>query len=103
MEGKYLVTADSWFYAPDGQQYKAVWGEVEILSDNILGVKTNSRSSNWYCKIGGDKNHVIIAGCQIHYAVQTDEKPSSKNMKTEDYFEGKVVMNEVPSRIYFTE
>jgi hypothetical protein len=36
MKGKYLITTDSWFYAPDGKQYKAVWGEVSILSDSIL-------------------------------------------------------------------
>ncbi len=103
MKGKYLITADSWFYAPNGQQYKAVWGNVEILSDTILGVKTNARSSNWYAKIGSEENHVIIAGCQIHYAIKCNKEPSRDNLITEDYFEGKVMYNEVPSRIYFTE
>lgn len=76
MEGKYLITTDNWFFAPDGLQYRGVWGEVEIVSDAILGIKTNIRSSNWYAKVGTEENHVIIAGCQIHYAVKTDIKPA---------------------------
>lgn len=100
---KYLVTADGWFIAPDGQQYKAIWGAIEILSDSILGVKTNARSANWYAKIGTDNNHVIVAGCQIHYAVKCENRPSSDFLKMEDYFEGKAVMSDALSRIYFAE
>ena len=77
MTGKYLITADAWFYAPDGNQYKSVWGEVEIVSDSILGIKTNVRSSNWFAKIGSEEKHVIIAGCQIHYACKSDKKPET--------------------------
>ena len=66
MKGKYLITTDAWFYAPDGKQYNAVWGEVEIVSDSILGIKTNVRSSNWFAKVGTEHKHVIVAGCQIH-------------------------------------
>ena len=77
MQGKYLITTDSWFYGADGIQYKAVWGEVKITTDDVLGVKTNSKSSNWYAKVSGEKNHIIIAGCQIHYAVKTDKKPNT--------------------------
>ena len=31
MKGKYLITTDAWFIAPDGHSYKAAWGEVEIV------------------------------------------------------------------------
>ena len=31
-------------------------------------IKTNVKSTNWYVLIG----NMIIAGCQIHYAIQTD-------------------------------
>lgn len=75
MKGKYLITTDGWFYAPDGRQYKSVWGEVEIISDAILNIKTNVRSSNWFAKIGSNNNHVIVAGCQIHYACKYDKEP----------------------------
>ena len=76
MKGKYLVTTDNWFYAPDGKKYRSAWGEIEILKDDILGVSTNRNSTNWYAKIGSKENHVIIAGCQIHYAVKC-EKPNT--------------------------
>jgi hypothetical protein len=48
MKGKYLITTDNWFVAPDGSE----------------------------------ENHIIIAGCQIHYAVKCD-KPHSSDI--EDY------------------
>jgi hypothetical protein len=76
MNGKYLITTDNWFYGPDGKQYRGVWGEVQIFDDNqILGIKTNMRSTNWYAKVGTEENHVIIAGCQIHYAIKCEQKP----------------------------
>jgi len=76
MKGKYIITADNWFVAPDGQEYRAAWGEVEILTDAILGVETNSNASNWCVKIGSEEKHVIIAGCQIHYAARCEKKPN---------------------------
>lgn len=102
-EGKYLVTTDDWFFAPDGQQYKAAWGDVTILSDSVLGVKTNARSANWFAKIGSEDNHIIIAGCQIHYAVRCDSRPNDGKMKTENVHEGLQIESEVSSRIYFAE
>lgn len=103
MKGKYLITTDCWFYAPDGKQYRAVWGNVEILNDDILGIKTNVRSSNWFAKVGTNESHIIVAGCQIHYAVKTDEKPNTKNV-IEDLSEGgKYVLSERPTRIYIFE
>jgi len=75
MTGKYLITTDAWFIAPNGKNYRAVWGEVEILSDSFLNIKTNNKSTNWFAKIGSEKRHVIVAGCQIHYAIKCEEKP----------------------------
>ena len=83
MKEKYLITTDSWFIAPDGLQYKAAWGIVEILQDSFLGVKTNGRSANWFAKVGSESKHVIIAGCQIHYGVRCKDEP--KNHKIEDF------------------
>jgi hypothetical protein len=77
MKGKYLITTDSWFYAPNGKQYKAAWGEVEVFEDSILGIKTNRNASNWYLKVGSLSHHVLIAGCQIHYAVMCSVKPNN--------------------------
>lgn len=103
MTGKYLITTDAWFLAPDGQEYKAVWGEVEILSDNFLGIKTNARSANWFAKVGSEENHVIIAGCQIHYAAKSEERPSSNFCETWTTEGGNFKSFKSPSRIYFAE
>ena len=67
---KYLITTDNWFTAPDGDQYKAVFGTViAILKDaDTLGIKTNKGSTNWYVQIG----RMLVAGCQIHYCIKTD-------------------------------
>jgi len=71
---KALITTDAWFMAPDGREYRAVFGTVEaVLSDcETLGIKTNARSTNWYVKIGG----MLIAGCQIHYAIECESAAS---------------------------
>jgi hypothetical protein len=73
---KYIITTEGWFYAPDGKKYKAVWGAVELLPDAVLGVKTNKGSTNWYAKVGSEEKHVIVAGCQIHYASHSEEAPN---------------------------
>lgn len=80
MTGKYLITTEQWFIAPDGIQYKAVWGDVKIVDDTVLGVKTNRGSTNWYAKVGSDENHVIVAGCQIHYACRCEKEPNTKGV-----------------------
>lgn len=65
---KVLITTDAFFYAPDGNAYRAVWGTVRSLNDDqsSLGIRTNARSTNWYLLIG----NMLIAGCQIHYAIE---------------------------------
>lgn len=67
---KALITTDCWFIAPDGKQYRSVFGTVKAVqsSEETLGVRTNARSTNWYVEIGC----VTLAGCQIHYAIRTD-------------------------------
>ena len=68
---KFLITCDNWFIAPDGEQYRAVFGTVHGVQDSeaTLGIKTNAKSTNWYVMIG----NMVLAGCQIHYAVRCDD------------------------------
>jgi hypothetical protein len=103
MKGKYLITADNWFFAPDGRQYKSVWGNVEVLEDSFLGVKTNRNSSNWFAKVGTEENHVIIAGCQIHYALKSDIKPIEQIVNDHTTGESGIVHYERPTYIYIAE
>ena len=68
---KVLLTTFAYFFAPDGKQYRAVFGTIKGIfsSEKTLGTKTNNKSTNWYIEIG----NMIIAGCQINYAVKTDK------------------------------
>jgi hypothetical protein len=45
---KALITTDQWFFAPNGDQYKAVYGTIKGVYDSqlTLGVKTNAKSTN---------------------------------------------------------
>ena len=99
MKGNYLITTDNWFTAPDGKYYKSVWGNVEIIEDSFLGIKTNRISSNWFAKVGSEDNHVIIAGCQIHYAVKCD-KPNIGDTENYEVVDGVVKNYMIPTRIY---
>lgn len=103
MKGKYLITTDEWFIAPDGQSYKSVWGEVLILEDSIIGLKTNRNSTNWYAKIGNEEKHIIVAGCQIHYALKCEERPKLHKHIMEEVFEGKQFQSKTMTRIYLAE
>ncbi len=83
----YLITTDNWFFAPDGKQYRAVFGVLNgIPSDkDTLGIKTNRGSTNWYVDIGG----MLIAGCQIHYAMRTESVNLGCHMEfTEEIISG---------------
>lgn len=101
---KYLITTDAWFIGNSGRQYRAVWGKVEVFSDDSLGISTNRSSTNWYLKVGTKNNHVIIAGCQIHYAVRSDEKPK-KDAMIDDWTSenGKCNLMKTPTKIYITD
>lgn len=97
---KYLVTTDKWFYAPDGKKYCAAWGKITVFEDSILGLKTNRNSTNWFAKIGTEDNHIIIAGCQIYYAVRCEEKPNTDAVNEFQYDTSKQTSFIRPSEIY---
>ena len=85
-----LVTTDGWFIAPDGEQYRAVFGTLRgVRSDSdTLGIKTNARSTNWYLQVGD----MLIAGCQIHY-VMLANRVSLKPPMLEGQHEGRAVFS----------
>lgn len=103
MKGKMLITTDAWFYAPDGLKYRSVWGEVKIIEDSALGVKTNRNSTNWYAYVGSEEKGVIVAGCQIHYAVKCDKAPNTDIVQDFHYGDGKSHAYERPTEIYLAE
>ena len=103
MKGKYLITSDAWFYAPDGKQYRAAWGEVEIIEDSFLGVKTNRNSTNWFAKVGSEQKHIVIAGCQIHYAIKCENRPNTEASDDWTSNDNGCIKYERPTTIYIAE
>ena len=94
-----LVTTDQWFFAPDGSQYRAAYGKLlEVVdSKDALGIRTNSKSSNWYVQVG----RVLIAGCQVHYAVNCEgAEMNFGDVESELTHEGKLTHQKTPTRIY---
>ena len=98
---KALITADGWFYAPDGRSYRAVFGTIKgiLTSEDTLGIKTNAKSTNWYVEIG----NMLVAGCQIHYAIKTDKCSKDKALNWSSSAESGVKEFETPCSIYFAD
>lgn len=84
----YVITTDNWFVAPDGNQYKAVFGTVHGIynDEETLRIKTNRGSANWYVSIG----NMTIAGCQIHYMIRSSCYNTNHAVRDIEY-EGKIV------------
>lgn len=98
---KVLVTTDNWFHAPDGNTYRAVFGTVKGVHDvkGVLGITPNDRSMNWFLNIG----NMIIAGCQIHYAVKCDKCSSSGGLGWSSDAENGLKSYQTPNSIYFAD
>lgn len=94
---KALITTDSWFFGRDGLQYRAVFGTVRAIksSEDTLGIRTNSKSTNWYVEIG----NMLVAGCQIHYAIKTDDACLG-NVNDSETINGETKDFVRPGRIY---
>jgi len=95
-----LITCGNWFYAPDGCTYRSVFGTIHGVhsSEETLGVKTNSKSTNWYVEIG----NMTLAGCQIHYAIRCDAVHVGKAADW-NLHEGNPVEYTRPGAIYMAE
>jgi hypothetical protein len=73
---KYLITSINWFVGPDGKQYRAAFGRVELFeAKKELGF-IPTRSANWYVKIGKRDKYILIAGCQLNYFLRTNDRPT---------------------------
>jgi hypothetical protein len=103
MTGKYLITTDRYFIAPDGKSYSAVWGDVKLVEDSILGVKTNRNSANWYAMVGGNGKEIIVAGCQIFYAIKCEERPNNDPVEDWTVDNAKFDTYIRPTKIYIAE
>ena len=74
----------------------STWGDGEVeyhLLDHL-----GSRQV-----VCSEDNGVVIAGCQIHYAVKCKQKPNNKNVTDFSYGDGKSHEYERPTEIYLAE
>ena len=97
---KYLINCDSWFVAPDGEYYNSAWGTCKILTtEEIFNFKPLRPSTNWFIQVGEEEDSIIIAGCQIHFAIKCNIQPKKKKGSYNNKDGVLVSIN----RIYFTE
>jgi hypothetical protein len=95
---KVLITTLGWFIAPDGKEYRAVWGTLKAVHEagKTLGFIPNRSHANWFIEIGD----MIIMGCQVMYFIQTD----SINKGEADWWgtsnDGEVKQQKAPCKIY---
>lgn len=99
---KVLITTQSWFYGPDGVQYRAVWGTLKSVTSakDALGFSVNHSHANFYVHIG----NTIIAGCQALYCVRCDQRPKFEAVKHAMYNnEHGLSIIDRPNEIYLAE
>lgn len=96
-----LITTGAWFIAPDGIEYKSVYGRLIAIHEagKELGFIPNRSHENWFIEIGD----MIVMGCQVMYFVSCPAPPpkgkvKSWNAKTDG--DG-IFEYEKPSQIYF--
>lgn len=99
---KVLLTSQSWFYAPDGKQYKAVWGTLKGIHEagKTLGFIPNRSHANWFIEIG----KMTIMGCQVLFVVECDAIETGKiqDWKSNEA-NGGIEEYERPTAIYVTD
>ena len=92
-----LITTSAWFYAPDGKQYRSVWGTLKSVQEDttLIGFKVNRSHANYVYEVG----NMLIMGCQVMYIIQADDITFDR---VEDYqvHDGKYVLDYRPSAIY---
>lgn len=99
---KVLITTTNWFFGPDGQQYRAVWGTLKAIHEvgKTLGFIPNRSHANWFVEVG----KMVIMGCQVMYLIRCDDKPITDKEKTYGFTDVKgYVEYERPGSIYITD
>ena len=98
---KHLVTTQSWFFGPDGNQYRAIWGTVQVKeAKDHYGFTPNRHHANWIVEIGDGDKKATVTGCEVLYALRCEERPTEipgTEMNKETGRESPI------NSIYFTE
>jgi hypothetical protein len=68
---------DYWFSAPDGLDYRLVWGRGYYLEAKKLFGFDPKAGANFFVQVGEGDGSILIAGCRVHYAVRSDHPPKN--------------------------
>ncbi len=71
-----------------------------LTTKEALGFQPNGRSANWFVRVGQGEKSIVVAGCQIHYAIQLKEKPV---IKTGGFWRESDRQNVAHNMIYLAE
>ena len=71
---KVLITTSGWFFAPDGRQYRAIYGTLKSITDakDLIGFTPSRSHANWVFQVGT----ASIMGCQVMYVLECDKPPT---------------------------
>lgn len=93
-----LCTCSNWFIAPDGKEYKGVYGKLigiyEVSKE--LGFIPNRSHANWFYKIG----EMVIMGCQVMYIIKCTQPVNTDKQTAWTLDSGDVKEYERPTLIY---
>jgi hypothetical protein len=97
---KVLVTTTGWFIAPDGKQYRALFGTLKAVSESskTLGFSISRNHTNYFFEIGKMK----LMGCQVLYMIEC-ESVNQGSTTTYTEKDGKAIEYSIPTTIYVTE
>ena len=76
-----LITLDNHIKLKDGVYYSVIAGACYIIpAEDLLGLTPNGNRANWFLMIGhpNNKDRVLIAGCQVHFAQFLEEEDLDK-------------------------
>jgi len=73
-----------------------------LRTEDVFGFTPARPSTNWFIKVGDKDNHIIIAGCQVHFAVQCEDRPITRH-ENKYYKDKDTGVEYTEERIYFAE
>lgn len=95
-----LFTCNQWFTAPDGKDYKVVYGTLKAIlkTDDVFGFSARATAGhvNYIFEVG----NMVIAGCQVQYGVLCPTPPDFQTKPNWLAHEGKIIPYDRPNVIY---
>lgn len=95
---KYLITLDHWFYAPNGSQYNAVWGTVELPVGYAVKYAENPT-----IVVGKNGSEISIISSRMLTAIRCERRPYTDFGQNDKFENGHNYEYTTSTRIYSAE